>query len=190
MVSCIRPPLLAWSLWTTGFVWSSDEVAVHLEFRLGSSSLSGLLSLETAWNLGSAWSILPSLLLSLEIAGGLLLGVNFLELLFPSCLTELLVCLFGAEEACHLSWSPGCDPVVGDKRAKQWLRNLCCPYACRAQRSCLHLGSPAERWTYIRTWWTSRYETSSMRYEALRRTSPSGPVRSRTGPSGALLGSL
>jgi hypothetical protein len=55
-----------------------------------------------------------------ETAGVLLLGVNFLGLLFPSCLTELLVCLFGAEEACRLSWSPGCDPVMGDKRAKQW----------------------------------------------------------------------
>ena len=42
MVSCIWPPLLAWLLRTTGFVWSSDEVAVHLEFRLGSSSLSSL----------------------------------------------------------------------------------------------------------------------------------------------------
>jgi hypothetical protein len=29
----------------------------------------------------------------------LLPGVNFLGLLFPSCLTELLVCLFSAEEA-------------------------------------------------------------------------------------------
>jgi hypothetical protein len=45
------------------------EVAVNLEFHLGSSSLSGLLSLETAWALGSAWSILPSLHLSLETAG-------------------------------------------------------------------------------------------------------------------------
>ena len=77
---------------------------MNLEFCLGSSSLSGLLSLETACVLGSAWSILPSLCLSLETSGMLLPGAIFLELYYPSVVYLM---------------SPGCDPVMGDNRAKQ-----------------------------------------------------------------------
>jgi hypothetical protein len=86
------------------------EVAVNPEFRLGSSSLSGLLSLETAWALGSAWSILPSLRLSLETASCCCLESVSLNCSSPLvCRTSCLP--FGAEEACRLSWSLGCDPI-------------------------------------------------------------------------------
>jgi len=56
-------------------------------------------------------------------------------------------------------------------------------YLVRAQRSRLCLRPPAEGRTYIRTWWTSRYETSSMRYETLQHTPPWGQfVRGRDRP--------
>ncbi len=119
------------------FVCPSGEVAVHPELRLGSSSLSGLLSLETA--------------------GVLLPGVNFLGLLFPSCLTELLVCLFGAEEA-QLSVEqsklplfhaePGKDQFTGD----QWLERF---------EKCRQAGN----WNEART---TSYFYNSMRGKALK----------------------